>query len=47
LTPALNREAITNVVAHGRNDMPPFGSALTPQQLNDLAAYVLQMAAKN
>jgi quinohemoprotein ethanol dehydrogenase len=47
LTPALNREAITNVVARGRNDMPPFGSALTPQQLNDLTAYVLQIAAMN
>lgn len=47
LTPALTRESITNVVSHGRNDMPPFGSALTSQQLNDLAAYVLQIAAKN
>ena len=47
LTPALTRESIANVVSRGRNDMPPFGSALTPQQLNDLAAYVLQIAAKN
>ncbi len=47
LTRALTRDAIANVVTRGRNDMPPFGSALSPQQLNDLSAYVLQMAAKN
>jgi len=45
LTSALTRDAITNVVTRGRNDMPPFGRALSPDQLNDLAAYVLQLAS--
>jgi len=45
LTPALTREAITTVVAHGRNDMPAFGSALSADQLQSLADYVLQLSA--
>jgi quinohemoprotein ethanol dehydrogenase len=44
-TPALTREAIVNVVSHGRNDMPPFGAALSPDQMQDLSAYVLELAA--
>ena len=47
LTAALSRDAITNVVSRGRNDMPPFGSALSADQLNDLAAYVLQLASSS
>ena len=47
LTHTLTHDAITNVVARGRNDMPPFGSALSPAQMQDLAAYVLQLSAKN
>jgi mono/diheme cytochrome c family protein len=34
------------VVTGGRNDMPAFGAALNAQQLTDLAAYVLQLAAQ-
>jgi mono/diheme cytochrome c family protein len=44
-TPALTREAIVNVVSHGRNDMPPFGAAFSPDQMQDLSAYVLELAA--
>ena len=46
LTRALTRESIANVVTRGRNDMPAFGSALSPDQLQDLTAYILQLAAK-
>jgi alcohol dehydrogenase (cytochrome c) len=45
LTRSLSSDAITSVVTRGRNDMPAFGSALTPQQLTDLTTYVLQLAA--
>jgi mono/diheme cytochrome c family protein len=47
LTTSLTPESIANVVSRGRNDMPAFGSALTPDQLADLASYVLTIAAKN
>ena len=47
--PAFTRDltngAIVNVVTHGRNDMPPFGAALSADQLQDLSAYVLQLAS--
>ena len=36
-----------NVVVSGRNQMPAFGSALSLQDREDLAAYVLQLAAGN
>jgi len=47
LTHTLTAVAIENVVTRGRNDMPPFGSALSPDQLQDLTGYVLQLAGKN
>jgi cytochrome c oxidase cbb3-type subunit 3 len=47
LTTSLTRESIENVVTRGRNDMPGFGSALTPDQLADLTSYVLSLAARN
>jgi mono/diheme cytochrome c family protein len=47
LTTSLTRESIANIVTRGRNDMPPFGSALSPDQLADLTSYVLTLAAKN
>jgi quinohemoprotein ethanol dehydrogenase len=46
LTAALTTEAVTTVVARGRNDMPAFGSALSPEQLQDLSAYVLEMVKR-
>jgi alcohol dehydrogenase (cytochrome c) len=47
LTTSLTRESIVNTVTRGRNDMPGFGSALSPDQLTDLTGYVLILAAKN
>jgi mono/diheme cytochrome c family protein len=41
----LTNETIVNVVTRGRNDMPPFGAALSADQLQDLSAYVLQLAS--
>jgi alcohol dehydrogenase (cytochrome c) len=45
LTAKLTAEAITNVVVHGRNDMPAFGASMSPAALDDLAAYVLTLVA--
>jgi mono/diheme cytochrome c family protein len=47
LTHGLTREAIENVVARGRNDMPPFGSALSADQLQDVTEYVLRLASRH
>jgi quinohemoprotein ethanol dehydrogenase len=47
LTRALTHDAIAAVLTKGRNDMPAFGSALAPEQLQDLTGYVLQVAAQN
>lgn len=44
LTKALTREVITNMVTHGKGDMPPFGAEMSPDQMSDLAAYVLSIA---
>jgi quinohemoprotein ethanol dehydrogenase len=46
LTAQLTHESISTVVANGRNQMPAFGSALQPNDLQDLAAYVMQMVGK-
>ena len=46
LTPLLTHDAIVQIVTNGRNQMPAFGSALRPQDREDIAAYVLQLAAK-
>lgn len=46
LTSKLTAEAIGTVVTHGRNDMPAFGSALSPDALQDLTAYLLQLVAR-
>jgi quinohemoprotein ethanol dehydrogenase len=46
LTHVLTRDSIVTVVTHGRNQMPAFGSALDPQDLNDLVAYVLKISAQ-
>ncbi|MFM7425934.1 MAG: cytochrome c6 PetJ [Elainella sp.] len=36
--------AITAQVTNGRNAMPGFGGRLTPEQIEDVAAYVLDQA---
>jgi menaquinol-cytochrome c reductase cytochrome b/c subunit len=46
LTPTLTRESIVSVLTTGRNDMPAFGTALSPEALQDLTAYVLELAAR-
>lgn len=38
--------AIINQVTNGKNAMPAFGGRLTPAQIENVAAYVLQQADK-
>jgi mono/diheme cytochrome c family protein len=45
LTTTLTHDAIIQIVTSGRNQMPGFGSALRMQDREDLAAYVLELAA--
>ncbi len=47
LTTSLTHDAIIQVVSNGRNQMPAFGSALRPQDRENLAEYVLQLAAQS
>jgi mono/diheme cytochrome c family protein len=42
LTNALTVGAIVNVVTNGRNDMPAYGTVMSRDELQDLAAYLLQ-----
>ncbi|MEJ1965080.1 MAG: c-type cytochrome [Gammaproteobacteria bacterium] len=42
--PKLTREAVIVVLTNGRNDMPAFGTSLSPDTLQDLTAYVLDLA---
>jgi alcohol dehydrogenase (cytochrome c) len=44
LTATLTRDAVLQVMTNGRNQMPAFGSALKPQDREDLAAWVLRLA---
>jgi alcohol dehydrogenase (cytochrome c) len=44
LTKALTPDIIKQVVINGRNDMPPFGSAFSNDQMDDMAAYILSIA---
>lgn len=46
LTSALTQESITSIVVNGRNQMPAFGAAVPPNDLQDLAAYILQLVGK-
>jgi mono/diheme cytochrome c family protein len=45
-TPKLTHDSVVAVLTRGRNDMPPFGSALSPEQLEDLTAWVLDLAVR-
>jgi alcohol dehydrogenase (cytochrome c) len=36
-------DTVVLIVSEGRNDMPPFGGALTPEQIRDVSAYVADM----
>jgi cytochrome c6 len=40
-------EAITTQVAMGKNAMPAFGAKLKPEQIDDVATYVLQQSEKD
>jgi mono/diheme cytochrome c family protein len=40
IAPALGVEGIRAVLASGRDKMPAFGAAMTPEQLQDVATYV-------
>jgi len=46
LTSKLTAEAIATVVSRGRNDMPAFGTAFSPEALQDLSAYVLELVTR-
>jgi mono/diheme cytochrome c family protein len=37
---------VVSVLNNGRNDMPAFGAALSPEAMQDLAAYVLDLASR-
>jgi mono/diheme cytochrome c family protein len=37
--------AVTQTVTAGRNDMPPFRTSLTPEQIRDVSAYVVAALA--
>ncbi len=41
-----SEEAIIYQVQHGKNAMPAFGGRLTEEQIRDVAAYVMDQAAK-
>ena len=45
-TPKLTHDSVVTVLTRGRNDMPPFGSALSPEALEDLTAWVLELAVR-
>jgi alcohol dehydrogenase (cytochrome c) len=45
-TPALTHDSVVAVLTKGRNDMPAFGAALSPETLEDLTAWVLELAAR-
>ncbi|MBF2067406.1 MAG: c-type cytochrome [Calothrix sp. C42_A2020_038] len=40
-------EAISDIVTNGKNNMPAYKDRLAPQQIHDVAAYVLQQAENN
>ena len=37
--------AAIQTVTSGRNNMPPFGTAFTPEQIRDVSAYVVEALA--
>ena len=37
--------AAMQTVTAGRNNMPPFSSAFTPEQIRDVSAYVVEVLA--
>ncbi len=37
-----DRDAVAQTITAGRNNMPPFGAALTPEQIRAVAAYIVE-----
>ena len=42
LAGATNRSTVAQVVREGRNDMPAFGRLLSPEQIRDVSAHVVE-----
>ena len=42
LVAATNRSTVMRVVSEGRNEMPAFGRELSPEQIRDVSAYVVE-----
>ncbi len=40
-------EAVITITTNGKNNMSAFGERLTPEEIKDISAYVLQRAADN
>jgi mono/diheme cytochrome c family protein len=43
LTGVLTRDVIVTTATRGRGDMPAFGPSMSQDQLQDVAAYIVQM----
>jgi mono/diheme cytochrome c family protein len=46
LTNTLTIADIMNTVSNGRNEMPAFGRAYKPEELHDVAAFILEEVVK-
>lgn len=42
-----NLEAVTNLIANGKGIMSAYKDRLTPEEISDVATYVLEQAAKD
>ncbi len=42
LIAATNRSTVMQVVSEGRNEMPAFGRLLSPEQIRDVSAHVVE-----
>jgi len=45
-TPKLTHDSVVTVLTRGRNDMPPFGASMSSDALEDLTAWVLDLAVR-
>lgn len=41
-----DRAAVRDNLVHGEGSMPPFGEKLTPEQIDTLVAYTLELAGR-
>ena len=42
MTASTDLDAVIQQVRDGLNTMPPFGGALTPEEIQDISAYVVE-----